>query len=116
MNIVFPPADESGTVRVTSRIKTFRWLFWISLLQLLAFFIVPVFIFPGAYILHIELISALTLGLVVGLFFLLVNICGLFIDKLRRLLYIVMIIFIALWFLWAIVSWLYIEHMDYILR
>jgi hypothetical protein len=53
---------------------------------------------------------------VVALFFLLVNVCGLYIDKSRRLLYIAMLIFIGLWFLWATISWLYIEHMDYILR
>ncbi len=99
-----------------SRIKTFRWFFYISLIQLLAFFIVPIFIFPGKYILHIEFISALTLGLVVALYFLLVNIGGFFIDKARRSLYVVMISFVGLWFLWATISWLYIEHMDYILR
>lgn len=65
---------------------------------------------------QIELISALTLGLAVGLFFMLVNICGCIIDRSRRLLYLSLIIVISLWFLWAIISWSYIEHMDYILR
>jgi len=108
--------NESGSVAFGNKIKTFRWFFYISLLQLLAFFIVPAFLFPFKYLLHIELISALTLGLVVGLFFLLVNVSGFFIDKSRRPLYLVMIIFVGLWFLWAIISWSYIEHMDYILR
>ena len=83
---------------------------------MLAFFIVPAFIFPGKILLHIELISALTLGLVVALFFLLVNVSGFFIDKSRRLLYLALIIFVCLWFLWATISWSYIEHMDYILK
>ncbi len=109
-------ANDSSLVVTGNKIKTFRWFFYISLLQILAFFIVPAFVFHGGFVLHIEIISALTLGLVVGLFFLLVNVCGFYIDKSRRLLYLVMIIFIGLWFLWATISWLYIEHMDYILR
>ncbi len=108
--------NEGSLVTTENKIKTFRWFFYISLTQLLAFFIVPIFIFPGKYILHIELISALTLGLVVALFFLLVNVAGFFIDISRRPLYIGIFIFIGLWFLWATISWLYIEHMDYILR
>ena len=103
-------------VTTENRLKTFRWVFHINLLQLLAYFIVPAFIFPGRFLLHIELISALTLGLVVGLFFLLVNVCGLYIDKGRRTLYITMVSLVGLWFLWAIITWTYIEHMDYILR
>jgi hypothetical protein len=108
--------NENSVVATETRIKTFRWVFYISSIQLLAFFVVPAFIFPGKYVLHIELISALTLGLVVALFFLLVNVCGLYVDKGRRKLHIAMIIFVGLWFLWAIISWSYIEHMDYILR
>lgn len=107
-------ADSIATKE--NKIKTFRWFFYVSLLQLTAYFVVPIFIFPPGYILHIEMISALTLGLVVGLFFLLVNISGLYIDKRRRSLYIVIMILIAIWFLWAVISWLYIEYMDYILR
>lgn len=108
---------NKGTVSIKeNHIKIFRWFFYISLIQLLAFFIVPIFLFPTGYVLHINIISALTLGLVVALFFLLVNVCGLYIDKSRRLLYIALLIFIGLWFLWAAISWLYIEHMDYILK
>ena len=84
----------SSLIITEDKIKTFRWFFYISLIQLVAFFIVPIFIFPGRFILHIELISAMTLGLVVGLFFLLVNICGFYIDKVRRSLYTIMIILI----------------------
>ena len=108
--------EKDSPVANEKRIKTFRWFFYISLLQLIAYFVVPLFIFPPPYLLHIETISALTLGLVVGLFFLLVNISGLYIDKRRRSLYMVMIILIATWFLWAVVTLSYIEYMDYILR
>ena len=97
-----------------SRIKTYRWFFYISLVQILSYIIVPILIFPSRLILHIEIISCLTLGLVVALFFLLVNVGGLFIDKDRRLLYVIMIVLMCLWFLWAIITWSYIEHMDYI--
>ncbi|MFH1373539.1 MAG: hypothetical protein ABII79_07085 [bacterium] len=108
---------ENGSVVASeNRIKTYRWFFYISLLQLLAFFIVPAFVFPIGLVLHIEIISALTLGLVVALFFLLVNVCGLYIDKSRRPLYVTMLIIIGLWFLWAVISWSYIERMDYLLR
>ncbi len=99
-----------------NKIKTFRWFFYISLVQLITFFLVPALVFPSGFILHIEIISALTLGLVVALFFLLVNLCGFCIDKSRRLLYVSMLIIIGLWFLWAAISWLYIERMDYLLR
>jgi len=108
--------EKSGTVAVDNKIKTFRWFFYISLLQLLAYFIVPIFIWPSKFIYHIELISALTLGLIVGLFFLLTNVAGFLIDISRRPLHIGMFIFIGLWFLWATISWSYIEHMNYILR
>jgi hypothetical protein len=106
----------SDFVKNENKIKTFRWFFYISLLQSMAYFVVPIFIFPPGYILHIEIISALTLGLVVGLFFLLVNIYGLFLDIGRRPLYVSMLVVIGLWFLWATISWTYIEHMDYLLR
>jgi hypothetical protein len=108
--------EKVSVVTSENKIKTYRWFFHISLLQLLAFFIVPVLVFPTRLVLHIEIISALTLGLVVALFFLLVNVCGLFIDISRRLLYVVMIIFVGLWFLWAVISWSFIERMDYLLR
>jgi len=109
-------SDESGPVGADDRIRTYRWFFYISLLQVLAFFIVPAFLFPIRYLFHIEIIASLTVGLVVAFFFLLVNICGLFIDKVRRPLYSAMIIFVGFWFVWATISWSYIEHMTYILR
>ena len=108
-------ASKIDLFRTENGLRTFRWFFYISLLQLLAFFIVPTIIFPGKILLHVEIISAMTLGLVVGLFFLLVNVCGYALDKARRLLHVIMIIFVGLWFTWAAITWLYIEHMDYIL-
>jgi hypothetical protein len=99
-----------------TKIRTYRWFFYISLAQLLAYFIVPVFLFSHKIILHVEIISALTLGLVVGLFFLLVNVCGLYFDKVRRRLYMSMLILVSLYLLWGIVSWTFIEHMDYLLK
>ena len=101
---------------VDYRIVTYRWVFYISLSQLVAFFAVPALIVPSRYVLHILIIAALTLGLIVALFFLMVNIFGVFMDKIRRPLYISLIIFSLLWLLWALISWSYIEHMDYILR
>jgi hypothetical protein len=108
--------EKGSVVTSENKIKTYRWFFYISLLQLLAFFVVPALVFPIGLVLHIEIISALTLGLVVALFFLLVNVCGLYIDKSRRSLYVSMLIIIGLWFLWAVISWSFIERMDYLLR
>jgi len=108
--------EESALTANENTIKTYRWFFYISLAQLLAYFIVPAIMFPARIILYVEIISALTLGLVVGLFFLLVNVGGLYIDKARRPLYVSMLIVVGLWLLWAGISWTYIEHMDYLLR
>jgi len=102
--------------RVSNRTTTFRLFFYIALLQFLLYFIVPLVVFPSKIAIDIEVISALTLGLVVGLFFLIVNLCGLYFDKVRRRLYISMLILVGLYLLWAVVSWTYIEHMDYLLR
>lgn len=97
-----------------NKIKTFRWLFYISLLQLFACFIFPVILFPIQVLLYIEIFIALTVGLLFGLYFLGVNIYGIFLDKRRRTVYIVIIIFISVWTIWTIITWLYIEHMYYL--
>lgn len=99
-----------------NRIKIFRWFFYINLTQLLLYYIVPAIIFPAMVVKDIEIISALTLGIVVGMFFLLVNMIGLFVDKARRVMYIIMASIIIIYFSWALISWAYIEHMDYLLR
>ena len=106
---------NDGTV-LNNKTKTFRWYFYISVTQFLMYFIVPIIIFPGKVIKDIEIISALTIGVLVGIFFIIVNILGLFIDKSRRVLYKIVLCFMTLYFIWVIVSWSYIEKMDYLLR
>lgn len=108
--------QKEKAVTSEMKVKTFRWLFLISLAQVLAFFIVPVFVLSAKYLLYLELLAALTLGLIFGLFFLGVNVYGLFVDRSRRVLYISFITVIGLWIGWAVVSWSYIEYMDYLLR
>ena len=107
-------ANKNDIVINENKIKTFRWLFYFSLFQLLACFMLPVILFRVQALLYIELFIALTVGLLFGLFFLGVNIYGIFIDKIRRPLYIVIIIFISAWTVWTIITWLYIEHMYYL--
>ena len=107
---------NNNPVITDHRVKVFRWYYYIALLQFLMYFIVPILIFPGQVIKDIEVISALTLGLFVGLFFLIVNVIGLFLDRSRRVLYILLSLVIIIYFTWAIISWAYIEHMDYLLR
>ena len=86
------------------------------MVQFIMYFIVPLMIFPSKVIKDIEIVSALTLGLLVVIFFGLVNIIGLVLDKSRRVVYYSMLIIIVAYLIWAIISWSYIEHMDYILR
>lgn len=97
-----------------NKVKTFRWLFYFSLLQLLACLVFPVFLFSSQVLLSIELLVVLTVGLLFGLYFLGVSIYGLFVDKKKRPIYIVIIILISVWAIWAVLTWLYIEHMRYL--
>ena len=110
------PNDEHNKAIPGYKVKTFRWLFYISSLQLLVFFIVPVLIYPAELLFHMEILAALTVGVIFGLFFLFVNIYGLFVDRSRKPLYIIMTILMGCWIVWVVISWLYIEHMDYLLR
>ena len=80
------------------------------------YFMVPVLIFPGRIIKGVEVISALTFGSLVGLFFFLVSAIGLFLDRGRRVLYIVSLSIIALYLSGVLLSWAYIEHLDFLLR
>ena len=107
---------DNKVVPAQHKIRVFRWYFYIALGQFLLYFIVPAILFPSRFIKNIEIISALTLGLLVGAFFLLVNVLGMFLDRTRRILHISMLSLIAVYFLWAVVSWAFIEHMDYLLR
>jgi len=97
-----------------NKIKTFRWFFYISLFQLLVCLIFPIILFPSQVLLYIEILVALTVGLLFGLYFMGVSIYGIFVDKSRLRLYIVIIIFIGVWTIWTIITWLYIEHMNYL--
>ena len=110
---------EHSVDRVTSagnNTRVYRWYFYIALAQFLLYFIVPLLLFRNRAVVSVEVVSALTLGLAVGGFFLIVSILGLVLDKARRMLYAAMCALVALYFLWAVVSWAYIEHMDYLLR
>ncbi len=107
-----------SNIFIDNKVKTFRWLFYISLLPIIFLFIFPIVVFPipMKIILSLEILAALTVGVLFALFFLGVNIYGLFADKYRKQLYIVMIVLMSVWVLWAAISWKYIEYMDYLLR
>lgn len=106
----------AATSKDANRIRTFRWVFYISLFQFVSFYLGPAFLFPAEYLFHIEMIVALTFGLVPVLYFLIVNLAGIFLDRSRRPLHVTLTTFLALWFLWAGISWAEIEQMDYLLR
>ncbi len=110
------PKDEQNSAIAGYKNKTLRWLFYISSFQLLVFFIVPVLIYPAEFLPYMEILAALTVGVIFALFFLFVNIYGLLVDGGRKRLYITMAILMGCWIVWAVVSWLYIEYMDYLLR
>jgi hypothetical protein len=104
----------NDTLEKENRIKTFHWLFYLSLFQLLGCFALPAAVFPGHVLLSIEMFIALTVGLVFGMYFLGVNIYGIFIDRKRRVVYVALAIIMSLWFIWAVVSWLFIDRMHYL--
>lgn len=108
--------SESNSTLQNQKVKTFRWLFYLSLFQLFVFFLVPSIMVPLEILFYLEILAALTVGVLFALFFLGINIYGLFVDKRRKKLYIGIIIFLTAWIIWAIISWLYIEYMDYLLR
>ena len=97
-----------------NKVETFRWLFYLSLFQLLACLTLPLLLFPGQVRFSIELLVVLTVGLLFGLYFMGVSIYGLFIDKTRRTIYSVIIILISLWVIGAILTWIFIERMPYL--
>ncbi|MFX0212291.1 MAG: hypothetical protein ACFFDT_40335 [Candidatus Hodarchaeota archaeon] len=106
--------NKNDIVINQNKTKTFRWLFYISLFQLFACFILPVILFPVKVMITIELFIALTVGLLFGLYLLGVNIYGIFVDRRRRTVYIVITIFIGAWAIWTIITWVYIEYMYYL--
>ena len=99
-----------------NQIKVYRWYYLFALAQLILYFVVPMIIFPGQVIKDIQVISSLTLGPLVGLFFGLVSLTGLFLDRTRRPLYLVSLAVIVLYLAGVILSWAYIEQLDFLLR
>jgi len=97
-----------------NKIKTFRWLFYISLFQLLVCLTIPIVLMPIHALLVVEILIALTIGLLFGLYLMGVCIYGIFVDKSRFCLYAVIVFFVGVWTIWSIITWLYIEHMSYL--
>jgi len=109
-------AGQSTLAAPACGVRALRWCFYLSVAEVLAFFTVPALVFPVRYVMSIEIISALTLGLPLAVFFGSVSVCGLFLDRNRRLLYAASLSVAALWLIWAAVSWSYIDRMAYLLR
>ena len=109
---------EYKSVSKTDKVKTYRWLFYMSIMPIICLFVFPIIVFPIPFksIISLEILAALTVGVLFSLFFLAVNVYGLLIDKRRKILYVAMIIFMSVWILWALISWKYIQYMDYLLR
>lgn len=103
-------------ISTTERIHTFRWLFYLSLFPILVLFLVPSLMVPLRLLPYLEILAALTIGVLFALYFLGVSIVGLFVDKQRQGLYVGLIVLMSSWVLWAAVSWAYIEHMGYLLH
>ncbi|MFC1530091.1 hypothetical protein ACFL6R_05175 [Gemmatimonadota bacterium] len=97
-------------------VKIFRWFFSISSLQVLLYYLVPALLFPSHLVLQIEVISALTLGNVVMVFYLLVNTWGVIIDRERRPLYTGLLVFLCLWFVLVVITWGKLERWEFLLR
>ena len=108
--------SNDKTILTKSKIKTFRWLFYLSLVPILILFLVPSLMVPLRILPYLEMLAALTVGVLFALYFLGVNIYGFFADKQRKRLYIGIIVLMSAWIVWAIISWMYIEHMDYLLQ
>jgi hypothetical protein len=113
---------EGRTIRagepypVSERIRIYRWFFYLSSLQVFMYFLVPALQLPSRMVFHIELISALTLGNVVVMFFLLVNVGGIIIDRERRSLYTGLLVFVCLWLGLVALTWARLERWEFLLR
>ena len=105
-------------ILIDNKVKTSRWLFYLSLLPIIFLFIFPIVMFsiPMKIILSLEILAALTVGVLFSIFFLGVNIYCFYIDKRRKQLYVTMIVLMSVWILWAVISWKYIQYMDYLLN
>lgn len=106
--------NENSIEIKENKIKTFRWLFYMSLFQLLVCLTIPIILMPIHALLIIEILIALTIGLLFGLYFMGVCIYGIFVDKSRLRLYVVIVSFVSVWTIWSVITWLFIEHMRYL--
>lgn len=106
--------NENGIETKGNKIRTFRWLFYMSLFQLLACLTIPMILIPIHALLYVEILIALTIGLLFGLYFMGVCIYGIFVDKSRLRFYVAIVFFISVWTIWSVITWLYIEHMSYL--
>lgn len=97
-----------------TKIKTFRWLFYLSLFQLLVCLAVPILVIPFRALLFVEILVALTIGLLFGLYLMGVCIYGIFVDWKRFRLYVVIVSLVSVWAIWSVITWLFIEHMRYL--
>ena len=110
-------AIKKHTAVNENRVKAFRWLFCFSLFQLLVCFAFPLIFFRIRIInilIILEFLNALTVGLLFGLYFMAVNIYGLFVDTKWWPFYVAIIIYISMWAILAAITWRYIEHMRYL--
>ena len=89
-----------------------------SIVPLVCLLTFPLFIFrfPVHVIFRLELLGMLTVGVLFAFFFLGISIYGFITDKRRRRLYISTIVLMTVWLLWSVISWTYIENMDYLLH
>ena len=110
--------SEMKQVDTVYKTRTYRWLFYMSVFSIVFFLIFPILVFPIPFniIIYLEIVAALTVGVLFALYFLGVNIYGIFADKHRKRLYVVLIILMSAWIIWAIISWKYIQYMDYLLK
>jgi len=107
-------ASDNTVEKCEYRTKTCRWLFYLSLFPLLMCFIVPAILFPGPSLFTIEVLIAMTIGLLFGLYLMGVSIYGIFVDKSRLRLYMSIVVLVSLWTLWSVISWSHIEKMRYL--
>jgi hypothetical protein len=101
------------------RVKACRWLFYMSLAPIAVLFLFPPVVFSAApmrVIFSLEVLASLTVGVLFALFFLGVSVYGALVDTRRRRLYVITTLLMSAWISWAVISWTYIEYMDYLLR
>lgn len=111
-------SNKQGFVNQSNKVKTYRWLFYLNIIPIICLFVFPIAVFPIPFksMFYLEMLGALTVGILFAFMFLLVNIICLLMDQRRKFLYVGGIIFTNAWILWAIISWKYIQYMDYLLH